>query len=233
MRIDKYLSNIGLASRSETKRILKDHRVQVNDVVITEAKHQINPYVDVVKVDGKTMKYKDFYYFVINKPQGYVSANTDERYPTVLSFFEDLNIKGLTHVGRLDKDTTGVLLITNNGKLAHFLISPKSNVKKVYSLTVDKDLDASLVEAFKQGVKLENNEVCRPAKLIIKNAREATLELTEGKYHQVKRMMRAFHYEVIALHRDEFANLTIQNCQPGEYYELKEEQIKMLEQYLR
>ncbi|MCQ2794317.1 MAG: rRNA pseudouridine synthase [Bacilli bacterium] len=233
MRIDKYLSNAGLASRSEIKCFFKDKRVTVNDQLVIQAKRQIDPNKDIIKVDNIVIQYKPYHYFVLNKPKGYVSANDDDKYPTVMKFFASLNIKGLTHVGRLDKDTTGVLLITNNGKLAHFLISPKSNVKKVYSLTVDKDLDASLVEAFKQGVKLENNEVCRPAKLTIKNAREATLELTEGKYHQVKRMMRAFHYEVIALHRDEFASLTIQNCEPGEYYELDEKQIKMLEQYLR
>lgn len=232
MRIDKYLSNAGVASRSEIKRFFKDKRIMVNDILIGQAKHQIDPNKDVVKVDGTIIKYQQYYYFVLNKPKGYVSANEDAQYPTVMGFFADLNIRGLTHVGRLDKDTTGVLLITNDGKLAHFLISPKSNVKKIYSLTVDKDLTKDLVNAFKQGIKI-NDEMCRPAKLTIVDKRKATLELTEGKYHQVKRMMRAVGYEVIELNRDKFAFLTTKNLKTGEYYELNEDELIELKKYSR
>ncbi|MCQ2796058.1 MAG: rRNA pseudouridine synthase [Bacilli bacterium] len=233
MRLDRYLSNAGLASRSEIKHFFKDKRVLVNDQLVRQGKTQIDPNKDIIKVDNEVIKYKPFYYFVLNKPKGYVSANEDDKYPTIMEFFSDLNIKGLTHVGRLDKDTTGVLLITNDGKLGHFLISPKSNVKKIYSLTVDKDLDDSLVKSFKEGIILENKERCRPAKLTIINKRKAMLELTEGKYHQVKRMMRSVGYEVIDLNRDLFAFLTIKNLKPGEYYELNEEEINKLNEYLR
>ena len=150
-----------------------------------------------------------------------------------MDFFSSLNIKGLTHVGRLDKDTTGVLLITNDGKLGHFLISPKSNVKKIYSLTVDHDLNNSLVKQFKDGITLENKEKCKPATLTIINKKKATLELTEGKYHQVKRMMRSVGYEVTSLNRDLFACLTTKHLKPGEYYELSEEEINKLHKYMR
>lgn len=233
MRLDKYLSNAGLASRSEIKHFFKDKRVAVNELIIRTGKVQIDPNKDIIKVDNKVIKYKPYYYFVLNKPKGYVSANEDDKYPTVMDFFADLNIKGLTHVGRLDKDTTGVLLITNDGKLGHFLISPKSNVKKIYSLTVDHDLDESIVKKFKDGIVLENKEKCRPAKLTLINKRKATLELTEGKYHQVKRMMRSVGYEVISLNRDLFAFLTVKNTKPSEYYELDENEINELRKYVR
>ena len=233
MRLDKFLSNAGLASRSEIKHFFKDKRVLVNDQLVRQGKTQIDPSKDIIKVDNEVIKYKPFYYFVLNKPKGYVSANEDDKYPTVMEFFTDLNIKGLTHVGRLDKDTTGVLLITNDGKLGHFLISPKSNVKKIYSLTVDRDLDESLIKQFKEGITLENKEKCKPAKLTLINKRKAILELTEGKYHQVKRMMRSVGYEVTSLNRDLFAFLTVKDLKPGEYYELTENEVNELNKYYR
>ncbi len=233
MRLDKYLSNAGIASRSEIKKVLKDKRVLVNEQIIIHGKTQINPDEDIIKLDNKIIKYKPYYYFVLNKPKGYVTANEDDRFPTVMDFFKELNIKDLSHVGRLDKDTTGVLLITNDGKLGHFLISPKSNVKKIYSLTVDKDLDDSIVNQFKDGIILENKEKCKPARLTTIDKRNAKLELTEGKYHQVKRMMRSVGYEVISLNRDLFAFLTVKNVKQGEYYELDDSEINELKKYLR
>ncbi|MCQ2792658.1 MAG: rRNA pseudouridine synthase [Bacilli bacterium] len=233
MRIDKFLSNAGIASRSEIKRFFKDKRITINDTLVIQSKTQIDPNRDIIKVDNKIIKYKPYYYFVLNKPQGYVSANEDDRYPTVMDFFTNLHIKGLTHVGRLDKDTTGVLLITNDGKLGHFLISPKSNVKKIYSLIVDKELNEAIVKKFKDGIVLENKERCKPSKLTIVNKKQATLELTEGKYHQVKRMMRSVGYEVTSLNRIQFAFLTLKNLKPGEYYELNDQEINELNKYLR
>ena len=231
MRLDKYLSNAGIASRSIIKSFLKDKRVTVNNVLILHGKVQINPDSDIIKVDDKIIAYKPFRYFVLNKPQGYVSANEDNRYPTVMSFFTDIKIKGLAHVGRLDLDTTGVLLITNDGKLAHHLIAPKANVNKIYEVTVDKDLNNNLIESFALGITLENGEICKPAKLEIISNRQARLYLTEGKYHQVKRMMRQSGYNVIKLHRSAFAFLTTKNLKPGEYYELNDEEIQKLKEY--
>jgi len=233
MRIDKFLSNAGVATRSEIKHYFKEKRVTVNDVLIRQAKTHINEDKDIVKVDNKIIKFKPFRYFLLNKPKGYVSANEDDIYPTVMEFFKDLNIKGLSHVGRLDLDTTGALLITNDGKLAHYLISPKSNIEKIYKLTVDKDLDDSIIASVKNGVTLENKEVCKPAKLEIINKRTARLFLTEGKYHQVKRMMRALGYEVIDLNRDKFAFLTTKKLKLGEYYELSEIEESKLKSYLK
>lgn len=228
MRIDKFLSNAGVATRSEIKRYFKDNRITINDVLIKQAKTQIDPNKDVVKVDDKIIEYKAFYYFVLNKPKGCVSANEDDLYPTVMDYFKDLRIKGLSHVGRLDLDTTGVLLITNDGKLGHYLIAPKFNVKKIYNIVVDKDLDESIINKFQNGLTLENGDKCKPAEIKIVDNRHAKIYLTEGKYHQVKRMMRSVGYEVIELHRELFAFLTTKNAKPGEYYELSESEINDL-----
>ena len=228
MRLDKYLSNAGIASRSEIKKYLKTHQVTVNDVLVKQGKTQIKETKDIIKIDNQIIQYKPYYYFLLNKPKGYVSANEDDRYPTIMDFFKDLNIKGLSHVGRLDLDTTGAILITNHGKLAHFLISPKTNIKKIYNVTLDKPFSATLFDAFKKGIKLENGEICKPAKLVITSKNTVNIELTEGKYHQVKRMFRALGYEVTNLNREEFAGLNVKNCKFGEYYELNDSEINYL-----
>jgi len=233
MRLDKFLSDAGLGTRSEVKHIIRKGRVEVNDDLVIKVDKQINCDIDVIKVDKQIINYKAFHYFVLNKPKGYVSANTDDSYPTVLDLFSSLHLKNLSHVGRLDLDTTGVLLITNDGKLGHFLISPKSNVEKIYELTVDKDLESSLIDLFSKGIKLENGDECKPAKLTIIDNRHAELKLTEGKYHQVKRMMRSVGYEVVELNRKQFAFLTVKNTKQGEYYELNENEINELKKYMR
>jgi len=233
MRVDKFLSNAGVATRSQLKKYLKDKRVSVNNVLITHGKTQIDPSKDIIKVDDKVIEYKQFYYFVLNKPKGYVSANEDDKYPTVMDFFSNLKIKGLSHVGRLDLDTTGVLLITNDGKLGHFLISPKSNVKKIYNVTVDKPLTKDLINKFKEGLVLNNKEECKPSKLEIIDDTHARLTLSEGKYHQVKRMMHSVGYEVIELNRELFAFLTVKKLKRGEYYELSPDEVEQLKTYMR
>lgn len=233
MRLDKFLSDAGIGTRSEVKHIIRKGRVLINDILTIKCDKQIDVDKDIIKVDNNIIEYKAFHYFVLNKPKGYVSANSDDSYPTVLDFFSSLHLKNLSHVGRLDLDTTGVLLITNDGKLGHFLISPKSNVEKIYELTVDKDLDDSLVNIFAKGIKLENGDECKPSKLTIIDSRHAELKLTEGKYHQVKRMMRSVGYEVIELNRKKFAFLTVKNLRPGEYYELNENEINELKKYMR
>lgn len=225
MRIDKFLSNAGIASRADIKIYFKKNRVTCNDILIKHGKIHIDENKDVIKVDGKIIKYKPYYYFVLNKPKGYVSANIDNIYPTVLEFFKDLNIKDLSHVGRLDLDTTGVLLLTNDGKLNHDLIDPKNNIEKIYHAILDKDVDESIVEAAKKGIKLENKEVCKPATIKILDKNRVEIILTEGKYHQVKRMMRALGYEVIELNRVSFAGLTTKNISQGKYYELNDEEV--------
>jgi len=233
MRVDKFLSNAGIASRSQLKKYLKDKRISINDVLIMHGKTQIDPSKDIVKVDNKIIEYKQYYYFVLNKPKGYVSANEDDKYPTVMDFFSHLKIKGLSHVGRLDIDTTGVLLITNDGKLGHFLISPKSNVKKIYNVTVNKPLTKDLISKFKKGIVLNNEEICKPSKLEIIDSTHCNLTLSEGKYHQVKRMMHSVGYEVTSLNRELFAFLTVKNLKLGEYYELSNDEVEQLKTFMR
>ena len=227
MRLDKFLANSGIGSRSEVKRIIKDKRIKVNGEVIKSDSFNVNEAKDKVLFDDLEVKYKEFYYILLNKPQGYVSASIDNVYPPVTDLIPEYAFAKLNPVGRLDVDTTGALLLTNDGDLAHKLISPKYHVDKIYEVEVDKKLDSNLVEIFKKGIEL-NGEMTLPAELIIKNDRNAELTLHQGKFHQVKRMFKKFGYEVLKLNRKGFAFLTVDDLEVGEYRELTLEEEKKL-----
>ncbi len=229
MRLDKFLANSSLGTRNEVKAYIKKGLVKVNDLLTKNTSLNINPNCDVVMFNDEIITFKQYRYFVFNKPKGYVSANTDSLYPTILEFFSHLKIKGLTHVGRLDKDTTGLIIITNHGVLAHRLISPKHHVDKVYEVTLDKEITHDLVKLFKEGVVIDDGYKTMPADTVITGKNTLDLTLREGKYHQVKRMCRAFGYEVINLHRRSFSFLTLKDLNIGEYYELDDTEIERLE----
>ena len=225
MRLDKFLANSGVGTRSEVKRFIKDKRVKVNGEVVKSDSFNVDESKDVVLFDDLEVKYKEFYYVLLNKPKGYVSAAIDNVYPPVTDLIPEYAFAKLNPVGRLDVDTTGALLLTNDGDLAHKLISPKYHVDKVYEVEVDKKLDPKLVEAFKQGVELDG-EMTLPAELVIINDKHAELTLHQGKFHQVKRMFKKFGYNVLSLNRKAFAFLTVEDLKIGEHRELtfKEEQ---------
>ena len=164
MRLDKFLANSGVGTRSEVKRFIKDKRVKVNGEVVKSDSFNVDESKDVVLFDDLEVKYKEFYYVLVNKPQGYVSAAIDNVYPPVTDLIPNYSFAKLNPVGRLDVDTTGALLLTNDGDLAHKLISPKYHVDKVYEVEVDKKLDPKLIEVFKQGIELDGemtNSACR------------------------------------------------------------------------
>ena len=219
MRLDKFLANSGVGTRSEVKRLIKDKRVKVNGEIVRSDSFNVDENKDIVLFDDLEVKYKEFYYVLLNKPQGYVSAAIDNVYPPVTDLIPEYAFAKLKPVGRLDVDTTGALLLSNDGDLAHKLISPKYHVDKVYEVEVDKKLDPKLVEAFKQGVELDG-EVTLPAELVIINDKHAELTLHQGKFHQVKRMFKKFGYNVLKLNRKRFAFLTVENLKIGEYREL-------------
>ena len=219
MRLDKFLANSGVGTRSEVKRLIKDKRVKVNGEIVRSDSFNVYENKDVVLFDDLEVKYKEFYYVLLNKPQGYVSAAIDNVYPPVTDLIQDYAFAKLNPVGRLDVDTTGALLLTNDGDLAHKLISPKYHVDKVYEVEVDKKLDPKLVEAFKQGIELDG-EMTLPAELVIKNDKHAELTLHQGKFHQVKRMFKKFGYNVLSLNRKAFAFLTVEDLKIGEHREL-------------
>lgn len=230
MRLDKFLANSGFGTRSKVKRLIKDRRVKVNGEIVRSDSFNVDETKDLVLFDDLEVKYKKFYYVLLNKPKGYVSAAIDNVYPPVTDLILEYAFAKLNPVGRLDVDTTGALLLTNDGDLSHKLISPKYHVDKVYEVEVDKKLDSKLVEAFKQGIELDG-ELTLPAELIIKNDKHAELTLHQGKFHQVKRMFKKFGYNVLSLNRKAFAFLTVNDLKLGEHRELtieEEQRLKSL-----
>ena len=227
MRLDKFLANSGVGSRSEVKRYIKDKRVKVNGAIIKNDSFDVEETKDIVLFDDLEVKYKKFYYVLLNKPKGYVSATIDNVYPPVIDLIPEYAFAKLNPVGRLDVDTTGALLLTNDGDLAHKLISPKYHVDKVYEVEVDKKLDPKLVEIFKKGIELDG-ELTMPADLVLLNEKHAELTLHQGKFHQVKRMFKKSDYHVVELNRKAFAFLTVDGLKPGEHRELTLEEERKL-----
>lgn len=230
MRLDKYLANSGVGSRSEVKRLIKDKKVTVNGNIIKSDSFNVDETKDIVIFNGKQVKYKEFYYFLLNKPTGYVSATNDNVYPPVTDLLPEYAFVDLFPVGRLDVDTTGALLLTNDGDLCHKLLTPKNHVNKTYAVEVDKKLDSRLINEFKNGIKLDD-EMTLPGELKILDEYHAELTIHEGKFHQVKRMFKTFGYNVVTLDRKEFAFLNCEGLSLGEYRELtldEEEKLKQI-----
>lgn len=229
MRLDKFLKEVGLGSRSEVKKIIKEKLISVNGKIITSSDLNIDENHDLILFKGNKLHYQEFYYFLLNKPQGYLSATEDKNQPTILDFFKDYQHLNLFPVGRLDKDTTGVLIITNDGDLAHNLISPKYHVDKVYIATLDKEVDINIKDIFENGILLDN-ELTLPCKLEKLSNNICKVTLHQGKYHQVKRMFEYFGYKVIKLHREKFAFLSLDQLKSGEFRPLSNIEIKKLKE---
>ena len=229
MRLDKFLANSGIGTRSEVKRFIKNKRVKVNGEIIRNDSFDVDETKDKVSFDDLEVKYKKFYYVLLNKPKGYVSATIDNFYPPVTDLIPEFAFAKLNPVGRLDVDTTGALLLTNDGDLAHKLISPKYHVSKVYEVEVDKKLDPKLVKLFKKGIEIDG-ELTLPSDLEIIDEKHAELTLYQGKFHQVKRMFKKFDYNVLELNRKSFAFLIVNDLNLGEYRELTPEEEKRLKE---
>jgi 16S rRNA pseudouridine516 synthase len=227
MRLDKFLANQGFGSRKDAKKFIKDKRIKINGVFAKKPEDNINPLVDEISIDDDVIEYKDNYYFMLNKPKGYICATEDNFQNTVLELIPEYNYLKLFPVGRLDKDTTGLLLITTDGDFAHKLISPKRHVDKVYIATLDKDVDMKIKNEFESGIILDD-ELTLPAKIEQLESNVCKVTLHQGKYHQVKRMFEYFGYKVIELHREKFAFLTLGDLQEGEYRELTDEEVNHL-----
>jgi 16S rRNA pseudouridine516 synthase len=227
MRLDKFLANQGFGSRKDAKKFIKDKRIKINGVFAKKPEDNINPLVDEISIDDDVIEYKENYYFMLNKPKGYICATEDNFQNTVLELIPEYNYLKLFPVGRLDKDTTGLLLITTDGDFAHKLISPKRHVDKVYIATLDKDVDMKIKNEFESGIILDD-ELTLPAKIEQLESNVCKVTLHQGKYHQVKRMFEYFGYKVIELHREKFAFLTLGDLQEAEYRELTDEEVNHL-----
>lgn len=229
MRIDKYLSHLNYGTRTEVKKILKSRIVTVNEKIVTDAKYQVNNE-DVVKINGEQLFYEEFVYLLYNKQKGTICANEDSINETVFEYIDHPQVKQLFCVGRLDKDTTGVLLITNDGKLSHKLLSLKNHVEKVYIATLEKPFDKKYIKEIEKGIFINDFEQTAPAKIEILTDNKVKITICEGKYHQIKRMMHACDNEVVELERILFGNLSYEGVEEGTYRNLTDTEIERLKQ---
>lgn len=229
MRLDKWISNAGVGSRKEVKQLLKDRHVHVNGQIEKSASFQVDPDKDVVELKGRPVYYQEFVYYMLNKPPGVITATEDSKHETVLNLMDEKDrMKGLYPVGRLDKDTEGLLLLTNDGPLGHRLLSPKHHVDKTYEAIINGPITTSIFEAFDNGIKLVGDGVTLPAKLkVLREGKEPKVEIviTEGKFHQIKRMFHAVEREVLFLKRTKMGPLSLDPLlQIGHYRPLTEEE---------
>ncbi len=226
VRLDKLIADSGLASRREAKELVKAGRVRVNNSIAASVEMKLNSDEVTVYIDGEAIDYKKNRYIMMNKPNGVLSATEDAGQKTVIDLLpESLRKQELFPVGRLDKDTTGLLILTNDGGFSHSIISPKHHVAKVYRAAVTGVLDESDIIAFERGIVLSDGTECMSAALSIERPSVGLATVYEGKYHQVKRMFAARGKHVTALHRLSIGGLSLDpSLKPGEFRELSEEE---------
>jgi 16S rRNA pseudouridine516 synthase len=235
-RLDKVLANLGYGSRKEVKALVKGGEVQIDGVVAKDSGMQLDPEKSEIVVSGEKVNYRKYIYLLMNKPAGVVSATFDKYDETVIDLIDDeYKVFNPFPVGRLDKDTVGLLLITNDGEMNHRLIAPKWHVDKVYFAEIDKKVEEKDIEAFKQGIILDDGYECLPAKLEILKAdvdgSEVLVTIQEGKFHQVKRMFNSVEKNVVFLKRINFGPLSLPGDLPeGECRELTQEELDMLKE---
>lgn len=233
MRLDRFLANMGCGSRNEVKKLIRAGQAMVNDIVIKQEDTQINPGTDRIIFKGKKVEYHEYIYLMLNKPAGVISATKDTRERTVLDLLNPKYFnKGIFPVGRLDKDTEGLLLLTNHGELGHRLLAPKKRVAKRYYVKVGGEIGAKEKQSFQNGITLEDGLKTLPADLeIIKGSDPAEVIVTiyEGKFHQIKRMFQSLGKRVIYLKRTAMGSLRLDPAlHPGEYRELTKEETETL-----
>ena len=229
MRLDKFLANMGVGTRTEVKQLLKKKQVTVNDNIETSPKRQLNPDVDVVTVNDTRIQYIDKVYLMLNKPKGYISATEDDKQQTVIDLVDEYKYLNVFPVGRLDKDTEGLLLITNDGQFNHDLMSPTKHVPKTYEVVSEKNITKNDINAFKVGIEL-NEGLAKQAELVKSDEMyKSFVKIHEGRYHKVKRMFHAINNEVIELKRISIGDLHLDlTLAPGEYRHLNQQDFKSL-----
>ena len=227
MRLDRLLSECTALSRSQLRQIIKNGSVSVDGIVITSPEHKVCSDTARVELDGKTVSYEKFCYYMLNKPVGILSATDDKKQKTVIDLFPaELKKKNLFPVGRLDKDTTGLLIITNDGDFAHRVISPRSEIVKTYHAVTETPVNDADIEAFRQGIVLADGTKCLPAGLEKLPDGSCLVRVMEGKYHQVKRMLASRGKPVTALMRLSIGGLELdKGLLPGQFRQLSEKEL--------
>lgn len=225
MRLDKFLAECGIGSRKEVKDIISNRGITVNDEIVISPKLNIDVINDIVKLNDKILSYKEFRYYIMNKRAGYVTATEDLKEKTVMDLLPDWVIKkDLSPVGRLDKDTEGLLLFTNDGKLNHRLLSPKNHIDKTYYVETEKIMEDEDIKSLENGVDI-GGYITMPAIANKIDERKLLLTIKEGKFHQVKRMLEAIDNKVVYLKRISFGKLKLDDLGLGEVKEISLEEI--------
>ena len=228
-RIDKILSNAGLMSRRDAKEAAKKHRITVNGTAVKSADEKINDD-DILELDGNPVNRQKFYYIMMNKPAGCRCSTDDPTAPTVMSLIDEADLRrGMFPVGRLDKYTVGLLIISNDGILAHDLLSPKKHVPKRYFFRLEKPYDSRFTKEIEEGIKLDGDATAKPASLEITSPCEGYITVTEGMFHLVKRIFEATGNKVTYLKRTDFGPLSLDSSLPeGRYRFLTDAEAKSL-----
>lgn len=227
IRLDKFICDQGLATRKEVRQMIKAGRVRLNGAAATAPDTKFDPESALVELDGKALGYAKFRYYMMDKPTGVLTATEDGKQKTVLDLVSpEMRRMGLFPVGRLDKDTSGLLLLTNDGNFAHRVISPKSEVEKLYYAKVEGTPDAEDQNAFRRGIVLADGTKCLPAELELLGEGECRVRVMEGKYHQVKRMLASRGKPVLSLRRLSIGALSLDaGMPPGSFRELTQEDL--------
>ncbi|WP_064603425.1 16S rRNA pseudouridine(516) synthase RsuA [Photobacterium sp. J15] len=226
MRLDKFLSTTLGITRKEAGKLLKNKAIEVNGEIVKNGSLKVTDDCDV-EFNGRTLSFMGPRYFMLNKPQGFVCSHVDDYNPTVFVLLDEVSPEKLHVAGRLDGDTTGLVLLTDDGQWSHRITSPRHVCEKVYYVELADPVTEDVATAFAEGVQLRGEkDLTRPAKLEILGEREALITISEGKYHQVKRMFAAVGNKVVALHREQIGSVELdEDLEPGEYRPLSEEEI--------
>lgn len=229
LRLDKLLCEMNIGTRSQVKTFLKQGLIKVNGETITKPEYKIDEENARITYKGEELRYQKYAYYMLYKPAGVVSATKDNTCETVTELLKDTGRKDLFPVGRLDKDTEGLLLMTNDGELAHNLLSPKKHVSKVYYVELERDLSIEAAGRLEEGVDIGEEQLTLPAKVEMLTEKSIYLTITEGKFHQVKRMLKAVDNEVVYLKRMAMGSLVLdESLTKGAYRELTEDEINNL-----
>jgi len=231
LRIDKYLADCGIGTRSEVKKYIKAKQITVNGEIILKPELKIDENTDKVCFKGQPTQYEKYVYYMLHKPAGCVTAKQDNVHKTVMEYFsEDIRTKDISPVGRLDLDTEGLLIFTNDGSLTHHLLSPTHHIPKTYYAILDKELPNGTIEQFKKGIDIGDEKITLPAELMILTDKEVELTIQEGRFHQVKRMFEAVGCTVTYLKRISMGTLKLGDLPKGEYRKLSEEEVRALQE---
>ena len=232
-RIDKIIASQGKYSRSEVKKLVKDGRVTLDGKTVKSSDVKADPHISDIAIDGKSIGYKKHLYLMLNKPQGVVSATEDTDHKTVIDLVpKHLKRDGLFPAGRLDGDTVGFVLITDDGDFAHKILSPKNHIMKTYHATLQRHITQDDIDAFKKGIELKDGTLCLEAQVRALDRDEpmAEIKICEGKYHQVKRMFAALGNKVVFLKRVKMGALALdESLEEGQCREITQEELELIQ----